>query len=180
MPCDGDCSQSVVGRPFPLFGGTLLGPNSLVPLNMKNRSYTMHEMTPLYTGQAVSQNVTYYGQGSILSKAKHQTVKVGGFTEAFAFSSSPPIAGLPEGASSGILTNATLTEEGTTVEDMAGISSWALADFISTLLPLVRQHVEWCELFTRRIQSPVRLRFEGKRLRHHSSNVEPTAHGWSS
>ncbi len=54
MPCGGNCSTSVVGgRPFPLFGGALLGPSALVPLDIHNRSYTMQELTPLYIGQAV-------------------------------------------------------------------------------------------------------------------------------
>jgi hypothetical protein len=138
MPCGGNCSASEVGAPpYPLLLGTLLGPNDLVPLDLFNRSYTMTALTPLYTGQAVVQDVTYNGatnasrspeegQGKLKQNDKHETVRIGGLIEAFAFGSQAPAKGLPAGAETGSLTNATLTAFAATPRDFAGLSRCVL------------------------------------------------------
>jgi hypothetical protein len=135
MPCGGDCNTSIIGRPFPLIGSTLLGPTNLVPLNIKKRSYTQLELTPLYVGEAIIQNVTFYGH-----KGQQETMLLGGLMDTFALGSTGPKNSLADGVLEGVLYNATLfgNDTGTTAEDIAGMSSWALADFVSTLLPEVK------------------------------------------
>eukprot|EP01051_Picozoa_sp_SAG22_P017303 SAG22_NODE_2637_length_2347_cov_2.989769_1_plen_646_part_10 len=78
--------------PYPLFGISVMGPKALAPYPDDNRSYSMLEVSPLYVGQAVTQQLTYRASRAGGPRPVNRTV--GGYIEPFAFGSPGPGRGI--------------------------------------------------------------------------------------
>ncbi len=119
------------GRPFMLLGFTLLGPTELVPLDKSNRTYTVLESNPLYTGRPDTSVYTYQ---SASKKKPAQPKIVGGAIETFAFGASSPSVRLLPNETVGTLPSMTLPGEPFTLAHAAATGGWAAADEIAAQL----------------------------------------------
>ena len=118
------------GRPFPTLGFTLLGPTSLLPLNKDNRTYSILESNPLYTGRPDTCLYTYHTSSK---KKSSQEKLVGGAIESWTFgTANKQGVTLPPSVTVGVLAaNLTMPSEPFTLAHAAATCGWAGADEIA-------------------------------------------------
>ncbi len=121
------------GRPFPIIGSTMIGPAIGGPYYKHNRNFTMMEMTPLYMGNIIAEEIQY----KYAHDDTNHPVTVGGVVEPFGMSrtsTNAPLHGLPSGDTDGILSvpNFDMTSAWD-VAHMAGSSGYAPGAFFDTL-----------------------------------------------
>lgn len=119
-------------RPFPIFGVTLIGPYADYPFEVRNRSFTFLEFSPLYVGEGFVRNVTYNSDSG--HKSVHQ---VGGFIETFAFNTSAPAAGMQPNQEAATLRVTASSSTPWSLVDTAAISSFAPGGLLFSLIVLL-------------------------------------------
>lgn len=115
-------------RPYPMIGTGLVGPTAGAPY-YETRNLTMLEITPLYVGQMMTQDVVYdYSLG-----VKH-TKRVGGVIESFAYGrhGDAPRLGLSSSTKTDILSVPEPTNR-LDLQFSAGASSYAPGALVETL-----------------------------------------------
>eukprot|EP00045_Choanoeca_perplexa_P010021 m.100198 g.100198 ORF g.100198 m.100198 type:complete len:553 (-) comp15118_c0_seq2:1087-2745(-) len=119
------------GRPFPIVGISLLAPKHSSKVPASNRSYTVLEATPLYTGEPVTQSISYgFNDTTIVAT-------VGGMLESVGFTSNASLEGL--GSSSQRLLNVSQPEVMFSPTWMGSLSSFAPGAVLSSISPRVTE-----------------------------------------
>lgn len=121
-------------RPFLVIGCTLLGPDSLLPLDRFNRSYVIFETNPLWSGMPSASVRTYVSKTSSAPAVQRL---VGGMIETYAFGGPSPASDdsrLGPDDSSKLLTGLMLPDEPFTLSHAAAGSSWYIADALASHL----------------------------------------------
>lgn len=116
-------------RPYPIISTTLMSPYSLLPTMPANREWDLLEFTPMGTGIAYSEEVTY----TDIDGDKTVTVPKGGYVEPFAFGMDAPREGLAADVSHGRLHIAETSSTHGDLLEGAASSSWAVGASLATL-----------------------------------------------
>ncbi|KAK7249801.1 hypothetical protein SO694_00005014 [Aureococcus anophagefferens] len=123
-------------RPYPIVSGTLMGPEDMNPYSKNNRSFTIIQYTPLYSGNPYSSTITYSSQDGCDDDdhciSKSETIRVGGLVSSYAFGGDVPVgnASLSGDETSGDFL-VLAPKEGATVQLAATISSMAPAAYVA-------------------------------------------------
>ncbi|KAH8061498.1 hypothetical protein JL722_4126 [Aureococcus anophagefferens] len=126
--------------PFPISSGTLLGPVALSPYARHNRSFTIVQHTPIYSGNPYTSTVTYNSQDGCDDDDHCVTatdaVRVGGLFSAYAYGADVPLrnGSLAPGQRSGELA-VLAPKDGATVQRAAAMSSMAPAAWFANESP---------------------------------------------
>ncbi|KAH8047045.1 hypothetical protein JL721_12257 [Aureococcus anophagefferens] len=126
--------------PFPISSGTLLGPVALAPYARHNRSFTIVQHTPIYSGNPYTSTVTYNSQDGCDDDDHCVTatdaVRVGGLFSAYAYGADVPLrnGSLAPGQRSGELA-VLAPKDGATVQRAAAMSSMAPAAWFANESP---------------------------------------------
>ena len=126
--------------PFPISSGTLLGPVALSPYARHNRSFTIVQHTPIYSGNPYTSTVTYNSQDGCDDDdhcvTATDSVRVGGLFSAYAYGADVPLrnASLAPGQRSGELA-VLAPKDGATVQRAAAMSSMAPAAWFANESP---------------------------------------------
>ena len=126
--------------PFPISSGTLLGPVALSPYARHNRSFTIVQHTPIYSGNPYTSTVTYNSQDGCDDDdhcvTATDSVRVGGLFSAYAYGADVPPrnASLAPGQHTGELA-VLAPKDGATVQRAAAMSSMAPAAWFANESP---------------------------------------------
>ena len=120
--------EGIDKRPYPIISTTILSPESMLPSTPTNRVWDLLEFTPMGTGIAYTEEVTYATEDD----SQSLTMVKGGYVEPYAFGMDAPSVGLSHGSTHGTLHVPEATLSHGDLLEAATSSSWAVGMSLAT------------------------------------------------